>query len=69
MADIVTISHYRLHDMLLRALDEEIAVRSQPIIDGTPSTLDEYRYMAGIVRGLVLAQEIAEEQRRKMLGE
>lgn len=67
--NVLPISHFRLYDSIQRAIDEEIAVQTQPIADGVPNTLEEYKYKAGIIRGLVLAQEIAEDIKKKLLGE
>lgn len=69
MANILPLSHFRLHDALVKAIDEEIAVRSEPITAATPTSYDEYKFMCGVIRGLVLAQEIAEDVRKRLLGE
>ena len=69
MANILPISHFRLHDMLVRELDEEIAKQTQPLADGSVSGIEDYWKRVGTIRGLVLAQEIAEDLRKKVIGE
>lgn len=64
---VTQISHFRLHDELVKAIDEEIAMQAQPLMDGVPTDFSDYSRRVGVIRGLVLAQEIAEDVRKRLL--